>query len=93
MLSMIKRFWLWLKSLFTAKETEAEKKDEPLYLACNGAYIARIESLERLIEQTKIDYALGWITKEIYDSHFEEFRKQVRELSAAYARELLLYSA
>lgn len=89
MLNMLKRFVSWLVGLF---KKEKEPEDVPLYLACNGLYIARIESLERLIQQTEIDYAIGMITKEIYEKHFEEFRKQVSQLSADYARELL-YSA
>lgn len=90
------KIWNWIKSKFSrAKNTEPveEKKEEiPLYLACNGMYIAVIESIERQIEQVKIDYALGTINKDIYDQHFENFQKRVKELSANYAKELL-YSA
>ena len=94
----MKKIWNWIKtkilSFVIEEEEVAEEpqKDVPLYLACNGMYMAVIESIERQIEQIKIDYALGTIDKDIYDQHFENFQKRVKELSANYAKELL-YSA
>lgn len=93
MLSMIKRFWAWLKSWVTEESTQEDPKEVPLYLACNGMYIAIIESIERQIEQTEIDYAIGTIDSDTYNRHYQEFQQKVKELSASYARELLLYSA
>lgn len=93
MLSMIKRFWAWLKSWVTEESTQDDPKEVPLYLACNGMYIAIIESIERQIEQTEIDYAIGTIDIDTYNRHYQEFQQKVKELSASYARELLLYSA
>lgn len=96
MLNMFKRFWTWLKSWVLEKEETNEKpdpKEVPLYLACNGMYMALIESLERQIQQVEIDLAIGSIDKETYDQHFVDFQNQVKKLSADYARELLLYSA
>ena len=96
MSNMLKKIWAWIKSLVIKdepEEVENDPKDVPLYLACNGMYMALIESIERQIQQTEIDYAIGSIDKETYDKHFIDFQQRVRELSANYARELLLYSA
>lgn len=96
MLNMLKKIWAWIKSLVIEDEPEEVKndqKDVPLYLACNGMYMSLIESIERQIQQTEIDYAIGSIDKETYDKHFIDFQQKVKELSANYARELLLYSA
>ena len=99
MLNTIKKFLNWIRGLFVSDKAEEpvadtdSNKEVPLYLACNGVYIARIENLERQIEQTKIDFAIGSISEETYNTHFEEFQRQVKQLSADYARELLLYSA
>jgi len=98
MSNMLKKIWMWIKSLVIEEDPEevddgVDQKDVPLYLSCNGMYMALIESIERQIQQTKIDYALGSIDKETYDKHFIDFQQRVKELSANYARELLLYSA
>lgn len=91
----MKKIWNWIKNAvlsFVIEEEEIPEesnKEIPLYLACNGMYMAVIESIERQIEQIKIDYALGTIDKDIYDQHFENFQKRVKELSANYAKELL----
>ena len=96
MLNMLKKILAWFRSLVIEDDPEmiddADQKDVPLYLACNGMYMALIENIERQIQQTKIDYALGSIDKETYDQHFLDFQQKVKELSANYARELLLYS-
>lgn len=97
MLNMLKRIWAWFRSLVIEDDPEmiddTDQKDVPLYLACNGMYMALIENIERQVQQTQIDYALGSIDKETYDQHFLDFQQKVKELSANYARELLLYSA
>lgn len=89
----LKKVWNWFKNLFKFEPSKKEEEEVPLYLAVNGLYIAWIESIERQIEQTKIDFALGTISKETYDRHFEEFQEEVKRLSGAYARELLIYSS
>lgn len=99
MLDILKQIWSWFIGLFNmqwssrSRKPNLKKKEIPLYLPCNGRYMEWIESLERQINQVKIDYYLGSISKRVYDEHFEALQKEVKQLSLSYAKELLSYSS
>lgn len=50
----------------------------------NISYANWIESIERQVYQTKIDYALGWIDSVRYENTMNEYRKKVKDISVSY---------
>lgn len=91
MKALLIKIWNKIKTFFI-EDYYDDSEPVPLYLAVNGVYMQWIESIERQVEQTKIDLAIGSIDKKTYDRKFEEFQKEVKKLSSAYAKELLSYS-
>ncbi len=89
----MKKFINWLKGLFTKKNNEhnAETKVEaPKILFSNLSYIDWIESVERQVLQTRIDFALGSITEEAYNHQMDIFKEKVKEISNSYMQFLAL---
>lgn len=80
----------WIKAIFQKIFTRKNTKSTSLeaVLPSNGQYIAWIESLERQIHQVKIDFALGWISKELYETNMEDLKGEVKELTDSYLRYL-----
>ena len=77
----------WIKSLFAAlfkKKENSPVKTNNVLLETNASYIKWIESIERQVQQVKIDYALGWICKETYEMHMLDFQNKVKEISQSY---------
>lgn len=90
-IELIMRIWAWIKGIYNDLFEEEEIKNNiPKVLPNNVVYADWIDSIERQIEQLKIDYALGWITKETYERRMDEFRAKVRYISKSYINYLKL---
>lgn len=50
----------------------------------NISYVNWIESIERQVHQTKIDYALGWIDIDVYEDKMKEYRTKIKDISESY---------
>lgn len=74
-----------LKNRLKARKTQTKMvKKKTIVLDNNLSYVDWIESLERQIMQTKIDYALGWIDTSSYQEKMEYFRNRIKDISDSY---------
>lgn len=90
----MKKFINWLKKIFSKHNSEdletTQKPESPKILFSNLSYIDWIESVERQVLQTKIDFALGSISEEVYTKQMDIFKEKVKEISNSYMQFLSL---
>ena len=89
MKKVFKRVKDWFKNLknrFPKKSTNVKfvKSKKVYVLKDNICYADWIESLERQVMQTKIDYAFGWIDQDTYNQHMEDYRSRIKDISDSY---------
>lgn len=84
----IKKWFKELKGNYYMKKNKMVvpilKKRDIYVLENNLCYVGWIESLERQVMQTKIDFAKGWINSESYDLRMEEYKKKIKDISDSY---------
>ena len=83
----MKKLLMWIKALFVRLFRRQDSKNTSnniKILPENVSYIDWIDSVERQVQQVRIDHALGWIDEETYQNHMLAFQEKVKEISDSY---------
>ena len=74
----------WIQKFKIKNKIVVRKNEKIVVLENNLCYADWIESVERQVLQTKIDYAFGWIDSTKYENMMAGYKKKIKDISDSY---------